>query len=449
MNLTRRQFNAAAASISLGVFGCDSHAQQATPKPQTDKDGEKDQTTMRKDNAAAKASASPMGGMIFFVSAGRIGAIHPDGGGESYPQFPVPNQSSWYLEHVLPDGKQAVLLSHEPPKNPNAAYDAPDGLAFAPTHLWLYNFADRTVREIKVPSLMRLIGTIPGQDRFLIHGNVNHVTRLFTCDFDGGNTDEIYSGAGFAYGTSISTNGKKAAFHITGTPGRPGYEIYVIDLATKERTLIASDPELLQFGPFWSPDGNWLVYQRCLYKQDPGHERSDVVVSRPDGSEHRVLTTGQSHWFATSYGTPKRRGSGSNMPIWSPDGRVTCAMLLPESRTAWQWGTGRPDTDHFNRNYHPEQARGGTQICLIDIDKGKITAITHDDPPTWNFRLCWSPDGSRLAFVRADVGKMSELWVMDADGGNRRMLTRGINGEGVDHPRWARVAAPEHVPVFA
>ncbi|MCE9590072.1 MAG: serine/threonine protein kinase [Planctomycetes bacterium] len=377
-------------------------------------------------------TASPE--MIFYISNGGIGAIRPDGTGESYPQF------AGQVEYVFPGGKQAVFHSQDPPKDPKAAYDHPDGRGFARTHLWLYDFATKAIREIELPTYMRLVGLIPGQDRFLISGNTNHVFTLFSCDLNGGNRDMIYTGPGYAYGTSISPDGRSAAFHITGTPGRPGYEIYVIDLVTKQRTLISGDHELLQFGPFWSPDGQWLVYQRCLYRQDPGHDRSDVVVSRPDGSEHRVLTSGQSHWFATSYGIPGRHGSGSNMPIWSPDGRVTCALLLPDSRSPWPWAVGRPDTDHFNRDYRPEQARGGTRICLIDIHTGKITPITHDDPPTWNFRLCWSPDGKRLAFIKADVGKLSELWVMDADGSNRRLLTRGANGLGVDHPRWVRLA---------
>jgi TolB protein len=186
-----------------------------------------------------------------------------------------------------------------------------------------------------------------------------------------------------------------------------------------------------------------LLYQRCAYRQYPGHDRSDLCLSRADGSEHRLLTTGQSHWFAAAYGTPERHGSGSNCPVWSPDGRrIACALLLPGSRTAWPWQADRPDTDHFNRDYHPELARGGTQVCLIDPPAGRITPITHDEPPTWNFRLAWAPDGSRLATVRADVGCTSELWVMDADGGNRRFLTRGVNGTGVDHPRWVRLAVP-------
>jgi len=380
--------------------------------------------------------------MIFYVSDKRIGAIRPDGTGECAPHFSAPNQATWQMEYVFPDGTQAVLLSQEPPKNPKASFYDQDGMAGAQTHLWRYDFQSKTMREIGLPPFMRLVGLIPDKNRFLASGNQNHIANIITSDLDGGTREEIWSGPGYAYGTSLSPDGGKAAHHVTGTPGRPGYEIYVVDLDTKACTLIASDPEFLQFGPLWSPDGNWLVYQRCLYHQDPGHDRSDVCISRADGSEHRVLTTGQSHWFATSYGTPARHGSGSNMPIWSPNGRVTCALLLPDSQSAWPYAVGRPDTDHFNRDYKPEWARGGTQICLIDPQTDKITPITHDNPPTWNFRLAWSPDGAQLAFIKADVGCLSELWVMNADGSNRRRLSCGTNGTGVDHPRWVRLVVP-------
>jgi dipeptidyl aminopeptidase/acylaminoacyl peptidase len=379
---------------------------------------------------------------LFFISDGRIGSIRPDGTEECYPKFDAPNQATWQMEYVFPDGRQAVLLSQEPPKNPNASFYDQDGMAGAKTHLWRHDFRTQSLYEIDLPPFLRIAGVIPENNRFLVSGNNNHIARILTSDLDGGNREEIWSGPGYAYGTSLSPDGRKAAHHVTGAPGRPGYEIYVIDLASKECTLIASDPDFLQFGPLWSPDGQWLLYQRCLYRQDPGHDRSDVCINRADGSEHRVLTTGQAHWFATSYGTPARHGSGSNMPVWSPAGLVTCALLLPGSRSAWPYAVDRPDTDHFNRDYRPEQAQGGTQICLIDPNTGIMTPLSQDDPPTWNFRLAWAPDGSQLAFIRADVGGLSELWVMDAQGGNRRRLTRGLNGTGVDHPRWVRGCLP-------
>jgi len=385
--------------------------------------------------------------VIFFISAQRIGAIRPDGSGECYPEFPVPNQAYWQMGLVLRDRRRAVLWSQEPPRNPNAAFHDRDGLAYARTHLWLYDFAERIPREIHLPPLMGVVGELPGGGRLLVSGNIDNVTHLFTCDPDGGAREDVYTGPGFAYGTALSPDGAGAAFHITNVPGRPGYEIYVFDLASRERTLIASDPEYLHFGPVWSPDSQWVLYQRCAHRRDPGHEHSDICISRADGTEHRLLTTGQRHWFGTSYGPADNHGGGSNQPTWSPDGKwITFTRCLPESQTAWVYRPDRPDRDHFNRDYRPDLARGGTEICLIDAGTGDVAPITRDDPPTWNFRCVWSPDSSRLAFARAEVGCVPGLWVMDVDGGNRRFLTRGWKDRGADHGKWACLACEPGQP---
>lgn len=356
---------------------------------------------------------------IFFSSEQRLGVIKPDGSDESYPDFALASQSVWRMGYVSPDGREAELYSLESGQS------------------WNYDFVNKSIREIP-----RQRGVpLPEGQRYLHDTNELNVFSLFTTDLDGVNREEIFSATGFAYGVELSPDGLKVAYHITSDPERPGYEICVVDIASKQLTLIASDHQYLHFGPVWSPDGQWLLYVRCEHLQDPGHDRSDLVISRADGSEHRQLTTGQRQWFAAALGTPERHSSGSNIAIWSPDGRsVTGTLLLPDSQTAWPWATGRPDTDHFNRDYHPELAQGGTQICTVDVETRVITPISKDDPPTWNFRPVWSPDGTQLAFLRADVGKLPELWVMDADGGNLRFLSRGLNGTGADHARWVQLA---------
>ena len=370
-------------------------------------------------SADTDKSDPPLTDWLFFASDGRLGAIRPDGTEECYPSFSLPSQRDWRMGYVSPNGREAEL------------YSLDSGMS------WSYDFVAGTIEGIA-----RRRGTpLPGGDRYLHDSNVDSVFSLFTTDLDGANREDVYSAAGYAYCVELSPDGSKVAYHITNNPARPGYEICVVEIASGEHALIASDHQYLHFGPLWSADGQWLLYQRCEYQQDPGHDRSDICISRADGSEHRLLTTGQRHWFAAAVGTPDRHSSGSNMPVWSPDGRsVTCTLLLPNSRTAWPWATDRPDTDHFNRDYHPDLAQGGTQICLIDIETGDITPLTSDDPPTWNFRLRWSPDGSQLAFMRAEVRGLPELWVMDADGGNRRLITRGLNGTGADHARWVRLA---------
>ena len=124
------------------------------------------------------------------------------------------------------------------------------------------------------------------------------------------------------------------------------------------------------------------------------------------------------------------------MPSWTRDGAILVSRRLPESKTAWEYQPQRPDTDHFNRDFKPELARGGTEICRIDPQDGSSLPLTHSDPPIWDFRQSESPDSRQILFCRAETGAMPAIWVADADGGNQQMLTAGVDDLGADHPRW-------------
>lgn len=356
----------------------------------------------------------------FADSERRVGMIRPDGSNECYPDFGLPEQSALRLGRVYPGGKQVEVLNLKDSK------------------YWRYDFITKTTEEISIATH----DILPGGTRYLHNENIDWVFTIYISDEDGGNREDIYTSPGYGYSLSLSPDGKRLTFHMTGTPGRNAYEIYVQDLESRELQLIVSDPDYINFGPDWSKDGEWLLYQRCAHLEDPAHDRSDICISRSDGSEHRLLTTGQSCWFSAPTGTPERHRGGSNWPLWSPDcSKIVCVMLLPGSRGAWKWAADRPDTDHFNRDYCPDQACGGTRICVIDVKTGEITPVTHDATPTWNTRAAWSPDGKMISFVRADVGCLPELWVVDADGSNKRFLTHGYRGTGVDYPVWKQFAA--------
>ena len=199
---------------------------------------------------------------------------------------------------------------------------------------------------------------------------------------------------------------------------------------------MARQSEHVFFGPRWSPDGEWIIFQDCHSRKDPGHDWADLVISRPDGKELRHLTEGQALWFGSSYGSPGNRGGGSNIPIWSVDGTVLISRRLPDSKVAWEYQKDKQDVDHFNRAYKPQLARGGTEICRMDIVTGDVQRITQSSPPVWDFRQVESSDGKHLLFCRAETGDTPSIWVMDSDGKNQRKLTKGFDDLGADHPLW-------------
>jgi len=368
--------------------------------------------------------------IIFITHTHKIGIISEDGTGLEYLHLDIPGQASWGYGPFFSDGHRIILTSFEEGKQWEGN---------VMSHIWIYDLERKTLSEIATknrPANYHVpCGLLPGEQRIVTGPIIEGEQRIYTMNLDGSDQVEVTKkGEGYCYGVSISPDGERLAFHTT---GKTAYRIFVIGIDGSKRTLVAAHPDHYYFGTSWSHGGEWILYQDCHYKIDPGHDWSDICIGRSDGSEHRVITEGLRQWFGTSYGNPETRGSGSNMPQWSPEGlAITYTRAKPNSQTAWQWAENRPDTDHFNRDYKPEEARGGTDICLVNPQTGAVAQITDNEPLIWDFRTVWSPEGDTIAFCRAKVGYPSELFITDTDGKNQRFLTSGEFDQGVDHPKF-------------
>ena len=109
---------------------------------------------------------------------------------------------------------------------------------------------------------------------------------------------------------------------------------------------------------------------------------------------------------------------------------------MPNSKVPWEYQAGRADTDHFNRDYKPESASGGTEIAELDPLTGEVASLTERTAGRWDFRAAVSSDGKQITFRRARTGRVPSLWVMGSDGSNAREISVGRNQQGIDHPRW-------------
>jgi TolB protein len=329
-----------------------------------------------------------------------------------------------------------IFLSMEPRRDgPGRPFD--DYYTQTPTHLWIHDLESGSLEEICTKERLAPFVTpalLLSDDRILVQVVRNKVGQIYIVRLDGSDAREFTrAGEGFPYGLSLSPGGRRVAFHLASPQG---YQVWTSDTDGKNRVRVAAQPDHLYFGTSWSPDGRWILYADCHYGQDPGHDWADVCVGRADGTEHRVLTSGQSMWFAATYGDPKTRGGGSNVPAWTRDGSILFPRRIPGSNVAWEYQRQRPDVDHFNRDYKPEQARGGTEICKLDMRSGANTVLTHSNPSVWDFRASQSPDGKFIAFCRAKMGEAPAIWVIDSDGKNPRRITQGIENRGADHPHW-------------
>ncbi len=410
--LTRRRFVAmgAAAAAAVCVPGCVDTADRRGP--------------VRR----------PM--RMFFTTQGRTALINSDGSGLRYLDFKVPDQVTWQPGPFLSDGRRVIFLSME------ARRDGP-GRPFAeyyhktPTHLWLYDLDRDSLTEIATRDRLAVFYTpalLVSDERLLVQVVRDQGGQIYSMNLDGSDAREFTRlGEGLPYGLSLRPDGRRVAYHLASPQG---YQIWTSNAEGAERQLVAAHPEHLYFGPNWSPDGQWLLFQDCLFKTDPGHDWCDLCLTRADGTGLRVLTEGQAMWFAATYGPAQNHGGGSNLASWTHDGGILFPRRLPGAKVPWKFQPQRPDTDHFNRDFKPEQSRGGVEICRLDPGNQAVTALTEGTPGMWDFRASESPDGRRVAFCRARTGDVPGIWVMDTDGRNPRLLTSGFEGQGADHPRW-------------
>lgn len=388
------------------------------------------------DGAGADALPAPPTARLLFTSQGKTAIVNADGTGLRYFDFQVPGQATWQPGPIFPDGRRILLLSMEPrrdgPGRPFGEY-----YTQTPTHLWLYDLTSGSLDEICTKDRLAPFITpalLLANDRILVQVVRDKVGQIYSMRLDGSEPREFTRPhEGFPYGLSLSPNGQRVAFHLATAEG---YQVWTSDLEGRNRVRVAGQPGHLYFGTSWSPDGQWILYVDCLYQQDPGHDWCDVCVGRPDGSEQRVLTQGQQMWFAATYGSPETRGGGSNLPAWTLDGSILFPRRLPDSKVAWEFQADRVDVDHFNRDFKPELARGGSEICRLDPRTGQTTVLTHSEPPVWDFRASQSPCGKYVVFCRAATGEAPAIWVMDQEGKNPRRITQGQGNRGADHPRW-------------
>jgi dipeptidyl aminopeptidase/acylaminoacyl peptidase len=132
--------------------------------------------------------------------------------------------------------------------------------------------------------------------------------------------------------------------------------------------------------PRWSPDGRYLAFMAT----PPGSERAQIMLLDRRGGEARQLTgvSGDIGEYA-----------------WSPDSkRLAFTMQQSEAGAA-----PRPiviDALHFKQDedgyFGVERAR---HLYLFNVDSKQLEPLTAD--PNFNEDLpTWSPDGTRIAFIR-------------------------------------------------
>jgi Tol biopolymer transport system component len=192
------------------------------------------------------------------------------------------------------------------------------------------------------------------------------------------------------------------------------------------------------FDPSWSPDGSQFVFRtsRGHYAPDrQGTGTEGIFIAQADGSGERQLYP------------PNAQTIGGLFPDWSPDGNwiAFSGLRADGSETIYRvhpdgsglTDLGAPDGSAECAEWSPDATKilvcsqprnGAWQVWVMDADGGNKVQLT-DAPPGrpggmgGNMGAIWSRDGTQIAFSSDRDGGNNEVYVMNADGSHERRLT--------------------------
>lgn len=203
-------------------------------------------------------------------------------------------------------------------------------------------------------------------------------------------------------------------------------------------------PRAYDSSPAWSPDGRRLAFRRA---SGPSH--SGIYVQDEHGLTRSVIEVSSVGSIFQSVGSPDWSPGGQRIVFsksgvcvrgcypWAalfsirPDGsdlrQLTPGGFVNDYDPAW---SPRGDAIVFTSyDYGPQG--GGLDLYLIDPDGGNRRLLVHD-----GHSPSWSPDGTSVVFSRnhADLN-YSDLVIIGADGRGQRALTSQPGEE--ENPAWS------------
>jgi len=248
---------------------------------------------------------------------------------------------------------------------------------------------------------------------------------------------------------AISRDGSRVTYSRFGGDGG----IYVIDINGANERRIYADTTVRS--PKWSPDGSWIVFSRltgeyscrnigfgiCL--QNNPFLSQFTLINKEERGLTRIDVNGDNFRDIAALNT-------AYTPDWNENGIVYQAV------TSIEITEDKPDGDtravlkqtigYHDPDWQPNggriifQAKQGShwEIFSVQPDGGGEQALTRPvtalvDVLPSNVSPAWSPDGRHIAYVsNRDVGEEAgawRLWVMDADGSNKRPLPINVTLE--------------------
>ena len=202
---------------------------------------------------------------------------------------------------------------------------------------------------------------------------------------------------------ALSPDGHYIAYSITmrDRPGRPYGQLWVMDVSTEKSTRIGGDKPA--GGATWSRDSKWMAY----HGEDG--DKHGLLIAHPDGSGTTFL--------ATVGGTNSPLPGTGKETAWSPDGKqIAFVSSTPGEGSAEASGDPMVITRYL---YKPDAGEGSTHfndnkrlhIFLVDVDSKQVRQLTQGNFDEHS--IDWSPDGKQLIFASNREPNQDEFFNYD------------------------------------
>jgi eukaryotic-like serine/threonine-protein kinase len=252
-------------------------------------------------------------------------------------------------------------------------------------------------------------------------------SAIYVMNADGRNqlklTNQISALGGFAW----APDGKKIAY---ATDYEGNFEIYVINSDPSHQTNLTNNLAE-DTAPRWSPDGKKIAF----ISNREG--KSAFYVMNSDGSGQRKILNDvpaqEVSWSPNGRRFAFIRKDVDNYDIYlanADGGNVVRLLGDAANKGGAQWS---PD----GRSIVFTQDRDGyQQLYAIDLESRAMARLSNSQEH--EFQHSFSPDGKQIVFTRSRArGAQKDVWVMNSDGGNPRLVAAAPGADEFAIPRFS------------
>jgi TolB protein len=301
-----------------------------------------------------------------------------------------------------PDGQQAIVLSlWESPEN--AKWER-ERKTFRMTEGWLVDIClvEGSTGKLNNLTAVDRVSIYNTGLFFLPDGNgygftplINGISKPYLMDLDGRNKRDVSGSAGgFAYGYSVSPDGKRICYH-------EDYQIVVSNTDGSEKSLVNTGNPF-NFCPQWSPDGQLLLFvSGAHYNCHP------YIVNRDGSGLRKLADRGGYRGVVERLSHPDFHSESSDIPIWSTNGRHV---------------------------FYTAQVGDSVELMRVDL-VGNVSQLTNSEPGMRHYHPAVSPDGKWILFG-SDRSGIMQLYVATTDGKEIRSITNVPKGYCAMHGYW-------------